>query len=127
MKYKSSYIKKSDYRVVEQLNETPSKISVLPLMMCSEAHRDALVKFLRKAHVQQEISVCQFEGVVNNIATSLSLGFSDEELSAEGRNHNKDLHISIECKDTVLSRVLIDNGSSLNVIPKDSLAKLTIE
>ena len=90
-------------------------------------HREALVKFLRTTHVPQEISICQFEGVVNNIATSLSLGFSDEELPAEGRNHNKALHISIECVDTVLSRVLVDIGSSLNVMPKSSFAKLTIE
>ncbi|XP_050878617.1 uncharacterized protein LOC127082421 [Lathyrus oleraceus] len=120
-------IKKSDYRVVDQLNQTPSKISMLSLLMCSEAHRDALVKFLRTTHVPQEISVCQFEGVVNNIVTSLSLGFSDEELPAEGRNHNKALHISIECVDTVLSRVLVDIGSSLNVMPKSSFAKLNVE
>jgi hypothetical protein len=83
--------------------------------------------FFRTTHVPQEIFVCQFEGVVNNIATSLSLGFSDEELPAKGRNHNKALHISIECVDTVLSRVLVDTGSSLNVMPKSSFAKLTIE
>ncbi|XP_050920473.1 uncharacterized protein LOC127138115 [Lathyrus oleraceus] len=120
-------IKKSDYRVVNQLNQTPSKISMLSLLMCSEAHRDALAKKIRTSHVPQEISVCQFKGVVNNIATSLSLGFSDEELPAEGRNHNKSLHISIECVDTVLSRVLVDTGSSLNVMPKSSFAKLTVE
>lgn len=89
-------IKRSDYRVVEQLNQTPSKISMLSLLICFEAYCDALVKFLKASHVSQEISVCQFEGVVNNIATSLSLGFGDEELLAEGRNHNKALHISIE-------------------------------
>ncbi|XP_050891446.1 uncharacterized protein LOC127096960 [Lathyrus oleraceus] len=120
-------IKKRDYRVVDQLNQTPSKISTLSLLMCSEAHRDALVKNLRITHVPQEISVCQFEGVVNNIATSLSLGFSDEELPSEGRSHNKALHISIECRDTVLSRVLVDTRPSLNVIPKSSFAKLTVE
>lgn len=75
----------------------------------------------------QEISVCQFEGVVNNIVTSLSLGFSDEEFPTEGRNHKKAIHISIECVDIVLLRVLIDTGSSLNVMPKSSLAKITIE
>jgi hypothetical protein len=55
------------------------------------------------------------------------LGFSDEELPVEGRNHNKALHISIECMDTVLSRVLVDTGSSLNVMPKSSFAKLNVE
>lgn len=71
--------------------------------------------------------MCQFEGVVNNISTSLTLGFSDEELPTEGRNYNKALHIYIECVYTVLSRVWVDTGSSLNVMPKGSLYKLTIE
>ena len=31
-------IKKSDYNVVEQLGKTPSKISMLALPLCSEAH-----------------------------------------------------------------------------------------
>lgn len=75
----------------------------------------------------QEISICQFEGVVNNIATNMSMGFSDEELPAKGRNHNRALHISVECVDTMLSRVLVDTGASLNVFPKSSLSKLTIE
>lgn len=65
--------------------------------------------------------------MVNNIASSLSLGFIDEELPIKGRNHNKALHISIECVDTVLSRVFLDTCSSLNVMPKSSLAKFTIE
>lgn len=46
-------INRSDYRLVEQINQTASKISMLSLLMCSEVHRDALVKFLKTAHVQQ--------------------------------------------------------------------------
>lgn len=45
----------------------------------------------------------------------------------EVRNHKKALHISIECVDTILSKVLVDTGSSLNVMPNGSLAKLTLE
>lgn len=113
--------------MVDQLNQTPTKISMLSLLMCYEAHRDALVKFLRVGHVPQEISVCQFKGVVNNITSIMSLGFNDEELSTKGRNHNKALHISIECVDTILSRVLVDIGSSHNILSKSSLSKLVIE
>lgn len=113
--------------MVEQLNQTPFRISILSLLICSEVHRDALVIFIKVSHVPQEISMCQFEGVVNNIATSLSLRFSDEELPTEGRNYNKAFHISIECVDTVLSRVLVGSVSYLIVMPKSSLAKLTIE
>ena len=53
-------IKKSDYDVVGQLGQTPSKISMLALLLCSEAHAKALVKFLKTAHVPQETSADQF-------------------------------------------------------------------
>ena len=39
-------IKKSDYNVVEQLGQTPSKISMLSLLLCSEAHEKALISFV---------------------------------------------------------------------------------
>ena len=44
-------IRKSDYNMVEQLAQTPLKISMLALLLCSEAHAKALVKFLKFAHV----------------------------------------------------------------------------
>ena len=87
-------------------------------------HKDGLVKFLRVVHIPQEISIWKFEGVVNNISASVSLGFSYDELQPEGRNHNKALHISIECVHTILSRVLVDIDSSLNVLPKEFIIKI---
>ena len=50
-------LKRSDYKLVDQLNQTPSKISILSLLLCSEAHRNALLKTLCSAHVTQDISV----------------------------------------------------------------------
>ena len=44
-------IKKSNYDMVEQLGQTPSKISMLELLLYSEAHAKSLVKFLKTAHV----------------------------------------------------------------------------
>jgi hypothetical protein len=44
-------IKKSDYKVVDQLIQTPSKISILSLLLCSEAHREELLKVLNVAYV----------------------------------------------------------------------------
>ena len=50
-------IKKGDYNVVEQLGQTPSKISMLTLLLCSEAHAKSLVKFLKNAHISQDTTV----------------------------------------------------------------------
>lgn len=45
----------------------------------------------------------------------------------DGTGHTKALHISVKCKDHVVARVLIDNGSSLNVMPRSTLAKLPVD
>ncbi|KAI5436717.1 hypothetical protein KIW84_023005 [Lathyrus oleraceus] len=120
-------IKKSDYKIVDKLNQTPSKISILSLLLCSEAHRNALLKMLNMAYVPQEISVNQLEGVIANVSTRHGLGFTDLDLTPEGRNHNKALHITMKCKGAVLSHVLVDTGSSLNVLPKQILKKISVE
>lgn len=73
---------------------------MLSLMMCFEAHAKALMKFLKAAHVPQEILVGQFENCVYILTTDNSLGFFDADLTPVGKNHNKALHVSIECMGT---------------------------
>ena len=55
------------------------------------------------------------------------LGFSDAGLTHKGRNHNDALHVSIECRGTTMAHVLVDTGSSLNVLPKKVLDRLYCE
>ncbi|XP_050877217.1 uncharacterized protein LOC127080975 [Lathyrus oleraceus] len=120
-------IERNDYKVVDQLHQTPSKISIMSLLLNSQAHREAFFKVLAQAHVTQSITVDQFDGVVANITACNTLSFSGEELPEDGQNHNRALHISIKCKDDALVRDLIDIGSSLNVMPKRTLAKLSYQ
>jgi len=117
-------IQQSEFKVIEQLNKTPARVSLLELLMSSEPHRALLVKVLNEAHVAQDISVEGFGGLVNNITANNYLAFAEEEIPAEGRGHNRALHVSVKCMDHVVAKVLIDNGSSLNVMPKSTLEKL---
>ncbi|XP_050875250.1 uncharacterized protein LOC127078874 [Lathyrus oleraceus] len=89
--------------------------------------KEALLKVLAQAHVTQNITVDQFDGVVANITACNTLSFIREELPEDGQNHNRALHISVKCKDDALARVLVDTGSSLNVMPKRTLAKLSYQ
>ena len=79
-------IKKSDYNMVEQLGQTPSKISMLALLLCSEAHAKALIIFLKTAHVPQETSVDQFEDCVASLTADNGLGFFVADLTPKERN-----------------------------------------
>ncbi|KAL5179630.1 hypothetical protein HKD37_01G000900 [Glycine soja] len=117
-------IQQSEFKVIEQLNKTLARVSLLELLMSSEPHRALLVKVLNEAHVAQDILVEGFGGLVNNITANNYLAFAEEEIPAEGRGHNKALHVSVKCMDHIVAKVLIDNGSSLNVMPKSTLEKL---
>ena len=50
-------IQKSEYNIVDQLLHTPSRISVLSLLLCSEAHREELQKVLKQAFVEPDVTV----------------------------------------------------------------------
>jgi len=120
-------IKKSEYKVVDQLMQTPSKISILSLLLNSEAHRDALMKILGQDFVNHDVTIGQFDGIVGNITACNNLSFSDEKLPEEGNNHNWALHISVNCKTDALSNVLVDTGSSLNVMAKTTYDQLSYQ
>ena len=117
-------IQQKEFKVIKQLNKTPARISLLGLLMNSKPHQALLVKNFNEARVAQDILVEGLGGIVNNITDNNYLTFADEEIPVEGRGHNKALHMSVKCLDHIVAKVLIDNGSSLNVMPKTTLDKL---
>ncbi|XP_025981876.1 uncharacterized protein [Glycine max] len=110
-------VRSKDAKGKAKLNKTTVRVSLLELLMSFEPHRVLLVKVLNEAHVAQDISVEDFEGIVNDITANNYLTFTDEEIPFEGRGHNRALHMSFKCMDHIVAKVLIDNGSSLNVMP----------
>ncbi|KAI5422149.1 hypothetical protein KIW84_045565 [Lathyrus oleraceus] len=97
------------------------------LRLIKRTHREALQKVLEQAYVEHDVTVDQFDHIVANITACNSLSFYDEELPEEGINHNLALHISMNCKEDALSNVLVDIGSSLNVLPKSTLSRLSYQ
>ena len=105
----------------------PSKISMLVLLLCSEVHAKALVKFLKTAHVPQETAADQFADCVASLTAGNGLSFSDADLTPRGRKHNDALYVSIECRGTTLAHALVDTSSLLNVLTKKALDILDCE
>ncbi|XP_071905667.1 uncharacterized protein [Coffea arabica] len=85
---------------------------------------EALLKVLNETQVPKNIPVDKFTHVVEHVLASNQISFSDEDLTAEGIEHNKALYISVRCNGKLLPRVLIDNGSALNICPWNTLVKL---
>lgn len=50
--------------MVDQLNQTPSKVSIMSFLTSSDAHKTALMKYLNEAYVTEDIIINQFDNVV---------------------------------------------------------------
>ena len=119
-------MKHSEYSVVDQLKKTPAIISLMSLILSSEWHRKALQKVLNEAYVPQDITQDTMEHLVGRIQASNYLYFTEDELDPEGTGHTKPLYITMKCKDCLIGKVLVDNGSALNVLPRWHDQKLDV-
>ncbi|XP_016704154.1 uncharacterized protein [Gossypium hirsutum] len=121
------FLKHSEYSVVGQLHKQPARISVLALFLSSKVHRDALMKVLNETYVANDISVNKLDRLINNISVDNFIFFNDDEIPSGGRGSTKALHITTRCRGDTLPRVLIDNGSALNVLPLSTLNRLPVD
>ena len=96
-------------------------------MLNFEPHREAMLKVLKQAYVPHNASTHKIDRLVGNIMMNNGISFSDDEIPPNGRGSTKALHITTKVKDCTLPRVLIDNGSSLNVMPLSTLMRLLVD
>ncbi|XP_031394222.1 uncharacterized protein LOC116205712 [Punica granatum] len=119
-------IKASEYKVVEQMAKSPAHISLLALLLGSEPHREALLRVLTAAQVPKETPPDRIEETVGSIFSN-TISFSDDELPFEGWSHSRALHIVCKCNNYIIGRVMIDNGSALNVCPVTTLKQMNVD
>ena len=55
------------------------------------------------------------------------ISFTNDKLPPEGRKHTLPMHIIVKCEDMIVFRVLIDNGSALNMCPMSTIEHLNVD
>ena len=96
-------------------------------MLNSEPHIEAMLKVLKQVYVPHNASTDKIDRLVGNIMMDNYISFNDEEIPLNGHGSTKALHITTKVKDCTLLKVLIDNGSSLNVMPLSILMRLLVD
>lgn len=113
-----------DYSITKHLGKTPTLISVRALSLSLQLHRQAFMKALNDTYVPMVTIGDNVAAMINQVIRVHQINFCDEELPLEGRMHNKALHVTIICRDRVTNRVLINNGSGLNICAQSTLRQL---
>ncbi|PKI59070.1 hypothetical protein CRG98_020525 [Punica granatum] len=119
-------IKASEYKLVEQMAKSLAHISLLALLLSLEPHWDALLWVLTAAQVPKETPPDRIEETVSSIFSN-TISFSDDELPSEGWAHSRALHIFCKCNNYVIGRVMIDNGSALNICMVTTLKQMNVD
>ena len=119
-------IRNSEYCVIQQLNKSLAQISILALLLSSDVQRETLLKVLKETCIPTGVTESSFEGMVSMVLTTNQISFTDDELPPEGKEHTLPMHIMVKCEDMIVSRVLIDNGSVLNVCPMSTIECLNV-
>ena len=96
-------------------------------MLHSEPHKEAMLKVLKQAYVPHNAPIDKIDRLVGNIIMDNYISFNDDEILPNERGSTKALHIRTKVKDCTLPKVLIDNRSSLNVMPLCTLMRLPID
>jgi hypothetical protein len=82
---------------------------------------------INEACVSQDICQKTMEHLVSRIQALNYMYFAEDELDPEGTKHNALLYIMIWCKDVLIGMVLIDNYSTLNVLPRHMPEEMLID
>lgn len=77
-------MRQSEYQLVDQLNHTHAKISLLSLLLNFETHRAALMKVLNEDHITHDITVGQLDEILGNLVAGNYLTFTDDQIPMEG-------------------------------------------
>ena len=86
-----------------------------------------MLKVLKQAYVPHNAPIDKIDCLVENIMMDNYISFSDDEISPNGYGSTKKLYITTKVKDCTLPKVLIDNGSPLNVMPSSILMRLLVD
>ena len=86
-----------------------------------------MLKVLKQAYAPHNAPIDKIDHLVGNIMMDNYISFSDDEIPPNRRGNTKALHIMTKVKDCTLLKVLIDNGSSLNVMPLFILMRLSVD
>ena len=85
------------------------------------------MKALDDTYVPSGTSSDNVAAMIHRVIRGHRISFCDDELPVEGRAHNKALHITVICRGKVINRVLLDDGSGLNICPLSTLKQLRFD
>jgi hypothetical protein len=92
--------------------------------MASQKHRDAILEALARKEVPMDTTTEQILSIMGVTTDESAIIFTTKDFPPEGGDHNRALYVPIDCMGSKVPKVLVDNGSSINVCPMQTTIKI---
>ena len=92
-----------------------AQISILDLLHTSPVYREILDSALHESHVPTDINATEFRNLVGHLSTPCALSFKTTDIPEVEPDHTLPLRIAIMVSQFAVKRVMVDNGSALNI------------
>lgn len=83
----------NQYDLVNQLEKTPTHISIFELLHISPPHKEIIDKALQETLIPTDLLMDQFQAMVGYISSPLYLMFTNLDDTSPKEPHNAPLHI----------------------------------
>ena len=124
---KGSISKTQDYNIAGHLRKIPAQLSVFDALMMSQELRDTLIHVLQNPEEYQAYFAEAHMTEALYAFGSPVINFSEEDLLLGTKEHNRPLYVIRSCVRTRVSRILVDRGSSVNLMTLKTLHALALE
>jgi len=111
--------------MIDQLKNTPTKISLHDLIYTSQVHRDILYALFKNETVPINISATMFSEKIRTIKECDIISFYQfEKLNKELLDECSTLYVTPVVDGWEVKRIMVDNGSTINVFSNHFLIQL---
>ncbi len=100
---------------MEHLGNMLAQISILDLLFTSPMYKNILDSALIESRVPLDINTTNFCNLIGHLFSSCALSFKPTDIPVVEPDHTLPLRIAIMVSNFVVKRVMIDNGSALNI------------
>jgi hypothetical protein len=117
-----------EYNVLAHLRKIPALLSIFDALMISQDLQEILIQALQDPEKYKSYFVEQNMQEALFIAKRAScINFTDDDLLIGTAYHNRPLYITENCGGQKIGRILVDAGSSINIIPLKTLKTIMLD
>jgi hypothetical protein len=117
-----------EYNVLAHLRKISALLSIFDALMMSQDLREVLVQGLQNPENYKSYFIEQnMQEALFTAKRAACINFRNDDLLIGTSDHNRLLYITGNCGGQKIGRILVDAGSSINIMPLKTLKTITLD